>query len=80
MMKSTRIWGEYYNAVSNQKPRELLTIALGLFEKDKTYTNNYHAIDLGCGSGPNTVELLKRGWRVLAIDNQKTALEYIKQA
>jgi trans-aconitate methyltransferase len=32
------------------------------------------AIDLGCGDGRDTLELLRRGWRVLAIDNSREAL------
>lgn len=31
--------------------------------------NKRLAVDLGCGDGRDTVELLRRGWRVLAIDS-----------
>ncbi|MBD3562074.1 class I SAM-dependent methyltransferase, partial [Planktothrix sp. FACHB-1355] len=33
------------------------------------------AVDLGCGEGRDTVELLRRGWRVLAIDGNAEAFE-----
>jgi SAM-dependent methyltransferase len=37
------------------------------------------AIDLGCGTGRDTVELLRRGWRVLAIDAQEEAIQRLRQ-
>ena len=36
-----------------------------------------HAIDLGCGAGRDTLELLRRGWRVTAIDAESLAFEYL---
>jgi tellurite methyltransferase len=36
-----------------------------------------HAIDLGFGAGNDTLELLRRGWNVLAIDAQKDAAEFL---
>lgn len=33
------------------------------------------AVDLGCGDGRDTVELLRRGWRVLAIDGEQRGLD-----
>ncbi len=32
------------------------------------------ALDLGCGTGRDTVELLRRGWRVLAVDAEADAI------
>ncbi|MEC4815643.1 MAG: methyltransferase domain-containing protein [Scytonema sp. PMC 1069.18] len=32
------------------------------------------AVDLGCGDGRDTVELLRQGWRVLAIDGEAEAI------
>jgi len=37
------------------------------------------AVDLGCGVGRDTVELLKRGWTVLAIDDEAEAIERLRR-
>lgn len=36
------------------------------------------ALDLGCGAGRDSLELLRRGWRVQAIDEQARALAALK--
>lgn len=60
------------------KPKETLIKALELFEEKSGTNSDKTAIDLGCGHGPDTLELLKRGWTVTAIDSQKDGLEIIK--
>jgi trans-aconitate methyltransferase len=55
--KSQATWNDYYKAVSGRKPRDLLTETLARFG---SYTG--FAIDLGCGAGIETAELLRRGW------------------
>jgi trans-aconitate methyltransferase len=35
---------------------------------------DFFAVDLGCGAGRDTAELLRRGWRVLAIDAEAEAI------
>ncbi len=37
------------------------------------------AIDLGCGEGRDTAEMLKRGWRVLAIDGHPDAIRRLRE-
>jgi methylase of polypeptide subunit release factors len=37
------------------------------------------AVDLGCGSGIDTMALLHRGWRVLAIDRGTQALAWLER-
>lgn len=78
---SQRDWVTYYNAVANRPPRPTLLTALDRFEAERDATSNYQhfAIDLGCGDGRDTVELLRRGWRVLAIDAEAAGIERLRQ-
>lgn len=62
-------WTDYYEATSNRPPRPTLLRAL------QGFVAPGFAIDLGCGDGRDTIELLGRGWSVLAIDAEPAALE-----
>ena len=75
-----RDWPAYFKAVEGKPPRDTLLKALELFEKEwaaapASRPKNPFAIDLGCGSGRDTFELLRRGWRVLAIDATPMAID-----
>ncbi|MBZ8181671.1 MAG: class I SAM-dependent methyltransferase [Oscillatoria sp. PMC 1051.18] len=72
-----RDWVEYYEAVKNRPPRDTLLQALDYFDAEKD--NNCFAVDLGCGDGRDTVELLRRGWRVLGIDGESKAISRLCQ-
>jgi SAM-dependent methyltransferase len=81
-----RDWPGYFKAVEGKPPRDTLLKALELFEKEWAAAGNEQksnrsdppfAIDLGCGSGRDTFELLRRGWRVLAIDTTPLAIELL---
>jgi tellurite methyltransferase len=75
-----RKWSAYYNAVVGRPPRDTLLTALANFESESledSITNtcvSKFAVDLGCGDGRDTVEFLRRGWRVLAIDGEAEAI------
>jgi SAM-dependent methyltransferase len=60
-------WTRYYDAVGDE-PRDTLLDALGRFAEAGV------AVDLGFGTGRDTFELLRRGWRVTAIDSEPEAL------
>jgi len=64
----TSEWTPYYEYAGDD-PRETLLGALDRFAEPGL------AVDLGCGSGRDTFELLRRGWRVLAIDAEREAIE-----
>ena len=66
-------WTRYYDA-AGVDPRETLLDALARFDEPG------FAVDLGCGTGRDTFELLRRGWRVLAIDAQDEALRRVRAA
>jgi len=65
-------WDAYYDATAGRPPRRTLLAALERFE---TLPQAPHAVDLGCGDGRDTIELLRRGWAVTAIDAAPAALE-----
>jgi len=68
-------WSRYYDAAGEQ-PRETLLFALERFAAEAgAKKGGLFAVDLGCGTGRDTVELLRRGWRVLAIDAEAVAIQ-----
>ncbi|WP_019499551.1 class I SAM-dependent methyltransferase [Pseudanabaena sp. PCC 6802] len=73
-----RDWEAYYNAVVGRPPRETLLAALARFDAEASEVNSRFAVDLGCGEGRDTVELLRRGWHVLAIDGQAEAIARLR--
>lgn len=74
-----RRWSDYYKAVANRPPRDTLLAALTNFERDIPQAESKTAIDLGCGDGRDTVELLRRGWNTIAIDGEEEAITRLLQ-
>jgi SAM-dependent methyltransferase len=68
-------WTDYYNRTNNSPPRETLLKAIALFAAENRI--DCFAIDLGCGAGSDTLELLRAGWRVLALDRQPEAIQWL---
>ena len=66
-------WAQYYDAVGDE-PRDTLLAALDRFAAPGT------AVDLGCGTGRDTFELLRRGWQVVAIDSAAEAISRLRAA
>ena len=62
----------YYQRTGERPPRETLLCALDRWAE--TAAGAGHAVDLGCGTGRDTIELLRRGWSVLAIDAEPDAI------
>jgi tellurite methyltransferase len=71
-------WTDYYQAVEGRPPRETLLNALAQFDAEPSSTVPRFAVDLGCGDGRDTVELLRRGWQVLAVDGEKKAIARLR--
>jgi len=73
----TRDWSGYFAATAGRPPRETLLEALHRFDAEASADASRArlAIDLGCGEGRDTAELLRRGWRVLAIDGHPEAFQ-----
>lgn len=64
-------WSDYLDRTANSKPRATLAFALTRFPSTKL---PFSAVDLGFGAGNDTLALLKHGWEVLAIDNNRDAI------
>jgi tellurite methyltransferase len=70
-------WSEYYRAAAGAAPRAPLVAALARFDAEPAPARPRLAIDLGSGGGTDTVELLRRGWRVIAIDATPQAMQVL---
>ena len=72
-------WLGFYRWTAHRPPRELLLRALDHVNWEGGRRRRRTAIDLGSGAGNDSLELLRRGWRVLAIDQQTQALEFLSR-
>jgi SAM-dependent methyltransferase len=87
-------WPEYY-AVTVARPAWHTAVrAVELFEAERSAAapgadrspaaapedDPPFAVDLGCGAGRDTREILRHGWRVLAIDREPSAIESLLAA
>jgi len=63
---------EFQKRTINMSPRPILLKVLELFDGFTGY-----AIDLGCGSGADTIKLIEYGWKVIAIDANPNGFENI---
>ncbi|MBY0312000.1 MAG: class I SAM-dependent methyltransferase [Phycisphaerales bacterium] len=74
-------WSRYFDAVQGLPPRDTLLKAIDLHESAERAAqiilppgHRPIAADLGCGDGRDTLELLRRGWRVIAVDSSPDAI------
>lgn len=68
-------WDQYFQKNKGRSVRPLYVKAMGHlsdFQSDQSV-----AVDLGCGAGIETVDLLKRGWSVFAIDGEPAAISAV---
>ncbi len=84
-------WPGYFGAVRGKGPRETLLHALSKFDAEspadasalqsarssRSAQPTRLAIDLACGEGRDTLELLRRGWRVVAIEPEADGLQQL---
>lgn len=72
-------WSGYFKAVLGKPPRDTLVYALDRFDREPLPSPGRarFAVDLGCGEGRDTLEMLRRGWRVLATDASADAFEHL---
>ncbi|MBL9031015.1 MAG: class I SAM-dependent methyltransferase [Phycisphaerae bacterium] len=72
---AVRDWPGYFRAVLGKGPRETLLAALDAFEREGKPPAD--AVDLACGEGRDSLELLRRGWRVHALDGSAEGLAHL---
>ena len=60
-------WPDYYEVTAERPSWTTTTTAAEAFGEHPT-GDPWFAVDLGCGAGRDSRELLRRGWRVLATD------------
>lgn len=69
-------WDDYYeNTLNDIQPCDNFLLALSYFKLDQKIAGV--AVDLGAGTGRDTLYLLKSGWQVLAIDAEPLAIEIL---
>jgi SAM-dependent methyltransferase len=85
-------WPEYYAVTVGRPAWPTAVRALELFEAEwvaraehggpaaATEDGPPFAVDLGCGAGRDAREILRHGWRVLAIDREPSAIESLRAA
>lgn len=72
-----RDWPSYFDRMAGKPPRDTVLKAIELFgEVDPTKT--FHAVDLGCGDGRDSVPLLEAGWTVWAQDGSEDGIARTK--
>jgi SAM-dependent methyltransferase len=69
---TTRDFPAYYEGIAGRPPRPTLLQAADGFAAPG------FAVDLGCGDGRDTIELLRRGWRVLAVDSSQEGIARLR--
>lgn len=68
-----RDWPAYFDRMEGKPPRETVVEAIANAKEPG------FAVDLGCGDGRDTQELLDHGWRVLAIDGHEEGIARLRQ-
>jgi tellurite methyltransferase len=67
-------WAAYYDKLRDRPPRKTAIAALDAFG---AIVNDETVIDLGCGDGRDIVEMVRRGWNVIAVDAEPAALQQL---
>jgi tellurite methyltransferase len=66
-------WSGYIAHTTGSPPKPLYHRAVALFDRPGT------AVDLGCGAGNETLDLLQRGWSVHAVDSSEAAIRTVTE-
>jgi len=75
-MRGDDPWSEYFkNTLTAKDPRHTLWQAIKFFEEEGKEPGI--AMDLGCGTGRDSLFLIEKNWHVFAIDKQEMALSIL---
>jgi tellurite methyltransferase len=69
-------WAGYYDEQGEREPRDVLAQVLERFDDEG---RRGRAVDLGCGQGIDTAELVRRGWEVVAIDATEEGIRRLRR-
>jgi tellurite methyltransferase len=72
-------WARYYAVTAERPSWATVRLAIELFAAERP-AGPLSAVDLGCGAGRDARELLRAGWRVLAIDREEAAIAAMEAA
>jgi tellurite methyltransferase len=71
-------WSQFNHNSRTQPPRDLLRRTLAFFDWYQQAPGV--AVDLGAGGGAGTMEMLRRGWTVHAVDRETKTLNALRDA
>lgn len=82
MGTDSEYWARYYDVTVDRPAWFTVRRAIELFaaEDGATPDGSRLAVDLGCGAGRDSRELLRAGWRVVAVDREPEALRRLVAA
>ncbi len=74
---SSSRWQRYWKVTEGRPPRPTLLFALDRFAAEGR--QGIEVVDLGCGTGRDSLEILRRGHRLLAVDREPEALARLRE-
>ncbi len=79
-MTDSEYWERYYKVTVDRPAWETVRLAIDKFrDEDAGRGMDRLAVDLGCGAGRDTRELLRAGWHVLAVDREPAAIAALEE-
>jgi SAM-dependent methyltransferase len=73
-------WEDFYRAVEGRELRPLFVDAIPYLPTASAAELPLTAIDLGSGDGAETLELLRRGWTVFAVDGSSDGIARLRES
>jgi tellurite methyltransferase len=91
MSEDSEYWARYYEVTVERPAWQTVRTAIASFAMEDGATAAAEdraaatapvrfAVDLGCGAGRDSRELLRAGWRVLAVDREPAAADFLRKA